>query len=111
MVENLSTSPAVVQGTRGSGAGEKVLERECVVCNPRGVHGRVATALARVALEREVTVHLIRPDQEEVDCGSILDVLSLALVTGTRVTVRVEGNDAASALVEVVKILEQEEDP
>lgn len=105
-----SIPPAAEQGTGDLRSGEKILERECVVCNTKGVHGRVATSLARVVLEREVTVRLVR-DREEVDCGSILDVLSLALVTGTRVTVRVEGNDATLALEEVVKILEQEEDP
>ncbi|BCO08623.1 hypothetical protein GF1_09990 [Desulfolithobacter dissulfuricans] len=103
-------SPAAEQGPEDLRSEGKVLERECVVCNAKGVHGRVAAALARVVLDREVAVHLVR-DREEVDCGSILDVLSLALVTGTRVTVRAEGKDAASALEEVVKILEQEEDP
>ncbi|WP_456388024.1 HPr family phosphocarrier protein [Desulfolithobacter sp.] len=103
-------SPAAEQGPEDLRSAEKVLERECVVCNARGVHGRVAAALARVVLNREVAIRLIR-DREDVDCGSILDILSLALVAGTRVTIRAEGKDAALALEEVVKILEQEKDP
>lgn len=74
-----------------------VLEREIIVANARGVHSRVATGLALIAREHGVLLQIVL-GPERVDCASILDVLSMALVCGTKLTVRVEGCEAAAQL-------------
>ncbi|MFZ5798737.1 MAG: HPr family phosphocarrier protein [Desulfobulbus sp.] len=72
----------------------KVLEKKITVTNARGVHSRVATRLAMIAREHHVGLRIIHgPDC--IDAASILDVLGLALVCGSKVTVRIEGERGA----------------
>jgi phosphotransferase system HPr (HPr) family protein len=82
------------------------MEQNITVTNRRGVHSRVATALAMIARAHGVTLQIGHPPQL-IDCGSILDVLSLALVCGATITVRVQGGAAATkqALAAVERIL------
>lgn len=81
------------------------LEKEIVVLNRHGVHGRVAARLAKIAARHEVILQIIH-GRERIDCSSILDVLSMAFVYGTRFTVRAEGEKrkAAKALAAVEKL-------
>ena len=74
-----------------------VFERDITVANRRGVHSRVATGLALIAREHGVLLQIIH-DSQLIDCSSILDVLSLAMVCGTRLTVRVQGGGAEAEL-------------
>jgi phosphotransferase system HPr (HPr) family protein len=84
----------------------KVLEQNITVTNRRGVHSRVATGLAMIAREHAVGLQIIH-GPHLIDCTSILDVLSMALVCGTRLTVRVQGDGAETeqALAAVQRIL------
>ena len=83
----------------------RVLERVITVANHRGVHSRVATGLAMIARERGVLLQIIH-GPHRIDCSSILDVLSMALVRGTRLSVRVEGGgeETEQALAEVERL-------
>jgi phosphocarrier protein HPr len=84
----------------------KVLEQDITVTNSRGVHSRVATGLAMIAREHGVLLQIIH-GPSRIDCTSILDVLSMALVCGTRLTVRVQGSgiETEQALAAVERIL------
>lgn len=88
-----------------------VLEQDITVGNQRGVHSRVATGLALIAREHRVSLKIIR-GTEEIDGTSILDVLGLALVCGSRLTVRIagEGTRPAAALTAVARILTQQDE-
>lgn len=81
-----------------------------IIGNSKGVHGRVATKLAEIALEFDVEV-LIEHNGSQVRCDSILDVLSMALVHGSEVQVILSGENARSALVEIGAVLTAENDP
>lgn len=85
------------------------LETAVIVGNTRGVHGRVATRLAEIATNQRVCLTLTR-DGETVDCASILDVLALALVQGTAITLRAEGEQAEEALGAAREVLMEQED-
>ena len=85
------------------------IEAPVFVGNTRGVHGRAATRLAEIASEQRVRLTLTR-DGETVDCASILDVLALALVHGTLVTLRAEGERAATALAAAGEVLTGQDD-
>lgn len=82
-----------------------VLEKNIVVQNQRGIHGRVAARLAQIADRHKVALHIIH-NGERIDCSSILDVLSMAFVYRTRFTIRVEGETrkAVKALAAVEKL-------
>jgi len=69
-----------------------------------GVHGRVAVQLAEIAEENNVEL-CVASDGRQVSCSSILELLGLALVQGTKITVRVEGEQAEVALQAVKKLL------
>jgi phosphotransferase system HPr (HPr) family protein len=85
-------------------------QMQLIVGNERGVHGRVAKRLAEIAAEFGVIVH-IRRGEEIVECSSILDVLALALVQGTAITVLVEGAQADAALASAASLLTTPDDP
>lgn len=84
----------------------RILEKDITVANRRGVHSRVATALAMIAREQDIVLRIVHGPRW-IDGTSILDVLSLALVCGSTITVRVQGGDAATeqALAAVEQIL------
>lgn len=84
--------------------------RTLIVGNERGVHGRVATALAEIAERHQVRLS-INKGTEGADCSSILDVLALALVQGTQLQVEAEGFQAEEALQAVERLLTAKEDP
>lgn len=80
------------------------LQKDIVITVQQGVHGRIATSLARVAQKYGVLLHILRGD-EAVDCTSVLDVLSMGFTSGTRVRFRVEGKNAPEAMTDIEKIL------
>lgn len=80
------------------------LEKKITVNVHQGVHGRVATKLAKITQQHNVLMHILR-DQEELDCASVLDVLSMGFTAGTSVLFRVVGEKAGQALADVEKLL------
>ncbi|MEW6593584.1 MAG: HPr family phosphocarrier protein [Thermodesulfobacteriota bacterium] len=76
---------------------DEVMEKEFRIGNRYGLHGRTSARLVETARRFEADVRLIR-EGEAVDCKSILDVLTLACVQGTPVTIRIEGRDARAAM-------------
>ena len=88
----------------------KPLEKNITVKIHRGVHGRVATRLAQIAQQHNVRLY-IRHEGEVVDCSSVLDVLSMAFVSGTRVKFLVHGKGAAQAIAEVDNLFSTKGEP
>jgi len=79
------------------------MEREFVVRNRNGIHGRVAAMLAGIAARHDVIVHIFHHNKV-IDCSSILDVLSMAFVYGTRFKISVTGREKEKAMVEIEKL-------
>jgi len=80
------------------------------VANQRGVHGRVATRLAEIAAEYGVRLQIIR-GEETVECSSILDVLALALVQGTEISLCAHGEKAKEALQAARAVIASQDEP
>jgi len=87
-----------------------VVTRQCRVQNLKGIHCRVATRLAEIVADHEATVQITGSDGP-VDCTSILDILSLALVHGSRVRFTAQGPDADKVLAAVETLLSRTNDP
>ncbi len=85
-------------------------ERRITVRNRSGVHGRVAARLSELARNSDVSLQIVC-GSGAVDCSSILEVLSMALVCGTEVTVRARGRGAEAALDDVEELLNRQDDP
>ena len=81
-----------------------------IVGNERGIHSRIATRLAEIAVHHEVFL-TISNDRETADCTMILDVLALGLVQGDRLEVLVQGTAAREAMQAVEQLLTAKEDP
>lgn len=81
-----------------------LLEETLTVHNLRGIHGRIATKLAKIARQPNVRLFLVTQENETIDCLSILDILSMAFVHGSEVRVRAEGKGAVESMAAVRKL-------
>ncbi|KAA5541067.1 HPr family phosphocarrier protein [Roseiconus nitratireducens] len=75
----------------------KALCRTVVVRNSQGLHARPADLLVRMANQFQSTI-LIGRGGEQVDCKSILSLLTLGAADGTELSVSAEGDDAERAI-------------
>jgi phosphocarrier protein len=73
--------------------------------NRLGLHARAAALLVKTANGFNANV-MIEKDGVEVNGKSIMGILMLAASRGTKITVRVEGNDAGEALQTLGKLIE-----
>ena len=73
------------------------LTRIVVVTNPQGLHARPADMFVKLASKYQAKVEVIK-DGERVDGKSILNILTLAAVEGTSLTIEATGPDAQAAL-------------
>ena len=80
-----------------------MVERDIEVVNRLGLHARAAAKLVHLASGFRSRVQLVA-DDEEVDAKSILGILLLAAAQGTRVLVRCDGDDEASAMAAIAAL-------
>jgi phosphotransferase system HPr (HPr) family protein len=66
--------------------------------------------LAEIAAEYGVMLQIVRGD-ETVECSSILDVLALALVQGTEISLRASGEKAQAALQAAQAVITSQDEP
>lgn len=81
-----------------------MIEREVEIINRLGLHARAAAKLVHAASAFDSRVTLIK-DGEEVDAKSILGILLLAAAQGSRVTVRIDGDDEEQAMEAVTTLI------
>ncbi len=80
-------------------------EREVVVKSDAGVHARPAMMIVKEAMKYPCEVKLIK-DDVEADCKSIMSVLGLAIVSGSRLIVRASGEGEANVVETIVTMIE-----
>jgi phosphocarrier protein HPr len=73
------------------------LTRTVVVLNPQGLHARPADMFVKTALRFQSKIEVIK-DSERVDGKSILSMLTLAAMEGTKLSLEATGSDAQAAL-------------
>lgn len=87
-------------------AAEDTLTRVVIVANAQGLHARPADLLAREARKWRSRIELVA-DAQRVDGKSILEVLTLAAESGTRLVVEATGPDAREALEAIGGLFER----
>ncbi|MFM9024202.1 MAG: HPr family phosphocarrier protein [Planctomycetaceae bacterium] len=87
-------------------ATEDTLTRVVIVANAQGLHARPADLLAREARKWRSRIELVA-DAQRVDGKSILEVLTLAAESGTRLVVEATGPDAREALEAIGGLFER----
>ena len=84
-----------------------IAEKTVVINNPQGLHARPAEMFARLALQFDSQIEVIR-DSLRVDAKSILHVLTLGAAQGTELTLQAQGDDAEAALEALVRLVESD---
>ncbi|MFP4286574.1 MAG: HPr family phosphocarrier protein [Candidatus Izemoplasmataceae bacterium] len=73
------------------------MRKEFVISNQQGVHARPATLLVAKANEFKSDINITYEDTT-VDLKSIMGVLSLGINRGSLITIEAKGDDEASAM-------------
>lgn len=73
------------------------MRKEFVISNQQGVHARPATLLVAKANEFKSSITITYEDTT-VDLKSIMGVLSLGINRGSLITIEAKGDDEASAM-------------
>ncbi|HUY31501.1 MAG TPA: HPr family phosphocarrier protein [Pirellulales bacterium] len=76
---------------------EEKITRMVEVANSQGLHARPADMIVKTASRFASQIELVK-GAERVDAKSILAILTLAAVAGTRLSIEAKGPDAAAAL-------------
>lgn len=82
-----------------------MVEKEVIVQSDAGVHARPAMMMVREAMKFPCRVSLVKGDVE-ADCKSIMSVLGLAIVAGTRLIVRADGEGEDEVVESLVRMIE-----
>jgi phosphocarrier protein HPr len=83
-----------------------VPEAVVTITDEVGLHARPAAVFSKAAAGMTSSVVVIK-DGIEANAKSLLSLLKLDVRQGDTITVRVEGDDAAPALQELVRLLEE----
>jgi phosphocarrier protein len=81
------------------------MEKTIIIKSTAGLHASLASKVVQAASKYDVEVRLEYSDRV-VDAKSILGLMSLAIPSGTNVTLVAEGKDAEKAVKDIEKILE-----
>jgi len=82
-----------------------VPEATVTLRNPTGLHARPAKVFAKAAAAHPAEI-LVEKDGREVNAKSVLSVLTLDCHQGDEILIRVSGDGADEALVELVQLVE-----
>jgi len=83
-----------------------MIEKEIVVNSDAGVHARPAMMIVREAMKYSCEVTLIK-DNVEADGKSIMSVLGLAIIAGSKIIVRAKGEGEDEVVNYIVNLIEK----
>lgn len=81
------------------------LAKNVTIDNELGLHARPAAMIAELASQAESNVWLIKNDQY-VDASSIIDILSLACLQGSNITLQIEDPADTDILNKLLELFE-----
>ena len=86
-----------------------LIKKELIVKNKQGLHARPAAMFVQIANKFDSRI-TVRRDAEEVNGKSIMGILMLGAEKGSLIIIEVDGADAVEALVELEKMINNEEE-
>ncbi len=81
-----------------------MLEQSITIINKLGLHARAAAKLVTLASSYQSEITLIR-ENKEVNGKSIMGVLMLAASKGSKITLRISGEDEQQALMALQQLI------
>ena len=84
------------------------VSRQVIICNKMGLHARPAMQFVDIANQYKCNVQVRKGGEDpcDVDGKSIMQMLTLAAIEGTPLTIDADGDDAAAALADLVALIE-----
>ena len=86
---------------------KKNFEKKVVIKNKQGLHARPAALLVQTANRFKCEVEILK-GRQKVNGKSIMGIMTLAAGVGTPLTIRTQGEDAAMALEEILKLIDSD---
>jgi len=86
-----------------------IVRKELIVKNKQGLHARPAAMFVQIANKFDCSI-TVKRNGEEVNGKSIMGILMLGAEKGSSIIIEAEGNDAESAILELGKLLNSEEE-
>ena len=80
-------------------------EKQVRIKNQMGLHVRPATAFSKLAQKYRSQIAVFK-DGQRVDAKSCIELLTLAAIAGTNLTIKASGEDAREAVEELSKLIE-----
>ena len=81
------------------------LSRDVIIINELGLHARSAAKITKIVRKANYNVWIIK-DKKKVDASSILDILTLECVKGSKITVKIDDQSDIDILNDTVRQFE-----
>lgn len=87
------------------GAPVNTLSKKIVIKNELGLHARPAARIAKLARKATSSVWIIR-DNEKIDASSVIDILTLACMKGTKIVIQIDDHSDLNILSQIITLIE-----
>ncbi len=84
-----------------------MIEKDVVVNSDAGIHARPAMMIVREAMKYPCEITLIK-DSVEADGKSIMSVLGLAIISGSKLTIRASGEGENELVGYILNLIEND---
>jgi phosphotransferase system HPr (HPr) family protein len=85
-----------------------IVKKKLIVKNKQGLHARPAALFVQIANKFDARI-TVKRNKEEVNGKSIMGILTLGAERGSSITIEADGDDAHLAILELEKIVGNEE--
>lgn len=82
----------------------KALVRDAIIINDLGLHARSAAKIAKIARHAAGKVWIMK-DTVKVDAASVIDILTLEGIKGSKITIKIENCGDAEILNELTQLV------
>ncbi|MCL2154604.1 MAG: HPr family phosphocarrier protein [Leptospirales bacterium] len=84
-----------------------MIEKDVIVNSDAGIHARPAMMIVREAMKYPCEIKLIK-DNVEADGKSIMSVLGLAIISGSKLTIRANGEGETEIVNFILNLIEND---
>jgi phosphocarrier protein HPr len=81
------------------------ISKDVVIVNELGLHARAAALIATRAQNAKKKVWILK-DDERVDASSVIDILTLACMKGSKIRLKIDDPSDADILNDIVQLVE-----
>ncbi|RCL02432.1 MAG: Hpr family [Candidatus Tokpelaia sp. JSC161] len=84
---------------------DKILTRKVLICNKRGLHARASAKFVKVVSSYDNVRVTVEKDDIAVGGTSIMGLMILAASSGSMITIKASGHEAATVLDALEKLI------